>query len=185
MQNFTTTFFSETWHSSSWKIWDPQFLHFEIFNTLQRNSRQHIAVPEWENEKRNTEVGTLFDYGAKCCSSPRQRVITHLERRQNSACQPRAAEEATEAAAEQQQANKQRTEFWKKQASGVLDSGTATQKSVTMMRSPCSASVCLQLLVGTVAGQMQQQAITRTQQLCSLNAPGSASLAPNNYNPTL
>jgi hypothetical protein len=54
-----------------------------------------------------------------------------------------------------------------------------------MIRSPCSASVCLQLLVGTVAGQMQQQAIKRTQQLCSLNAPGAASLAPNNYNPTL
>jgi Fe-S-cluster containining protein len=66
---------------------------------------KHIAVPEWENEKRNTEVGTLFDYGAKCCSSPRQRVITHLERRQNSACQPRAAEEATEAAASKQTAH--------------------------------------------------------------------------------
>lgn len=102
MQNLTTTFFSETWQSSSWKIWEPQFLHFEIFNTLQRNSRKHIAVPEWENEERNTEVGTLFYYGVKCCSSPRQRVITHLERGQNSACQPRAAAEATEAAASKQ-----------------------------------------------------------------------------------
>jgi hypothetical protein len=160
--------------------WEPQFLHFEIFNTLQRNSRKHITVPEWENEKRNTEVGTLFDYGAKCCSSPRHRVITHLERRQNSACQPRAAAEATEAAASKQ------TVHWilekaSKRCTGFRNSNTEERTMIC----PCSASVCLQLLVGTVAGQMQQQALTRTQQLCSLNDPGSASLAPNNYNPTL
>jgi hypothetical protein len=46
--------------------------------------------------------GYFFDYGAKCCSSLRQRVITHLEGRQNSACQPRAAAEATETAASKQ-----------------------------------------------------------------------------------
>jgi hypothetical protein len=97
---------------------------FQTFNTLQRNSRKHIAVPEWENKKRNTEVGTLFDYGSKCCSSPRQGVITQLERRQNSACQPRAAVEATEAAAEQQQANKQILEKASKRCIGFRNSKT-------------------------------------------------------------
>lgn len=91
LQRDLTFFFMEKLRTTVSSLRD--FQHYS-----KKFSKTHCC--SWMRKREEKyRGGYSFYYGAKCCSSPRQRVIMRLERRQNSACQSRAAAEATEAAA--------------------------------------------------------------------------------------